>query len=126
MRDLRADLAQSQPGATILEVNGFLIRGSGLVDDIMLLNDFSFPTTTTSVTSDQEEYCSTDPQLLLNGTPPEEGTMNIVIPAGSLPQDSLSYEDAQDGTPTGGTYTMILPEGHELVTFMTTVVEVVL
>ena len=75
-----------------------MIRGSGLVDDIMLLNEFSSPTTTTSVTSDRDEYCSTDPQLQLNGTPPEEGTMRIVIPAGSLPQDSLSYEDAQDGT----------------------------
>ena len=30
----------AQPGATILEVNGFLIRGSGRVDDIMLHGEF--------------------------------------------------------------------------------------
>ena len=34
MSDLRADLADAQPGVTILEVNGFLIRGSGRVDEI--------------------------------------------------------------------------------------------
>ena len=37
-RDLEADLADAQRGVNILEVNGFLIRGSGKVDDIMLLN----------------------------------------------------------------------------------------
>jgi len=37
-RDLQADLADAQRGARILEVNGFLIRGSGKVDDIILLN----------------------------------------------------------------------------------------
>ena len=36
VRDLQADLADAQPGVTILEVNGFLIRGSGRVDDIKL------------------------------------------------------------------------------------------
>jgi hypothetical protein len=34
VRDLRADLAEAQPGLTILEVKGFLIRGSGRVDEI--------------------------------------------------------------------------------------------
>ena len=38
VRDLQADLEGAQPGVTILEVNGFLIRGSGMLDDIMLLN----------------------------------------------------------------------------------------
>ena len=33
-RDLQADLAQFQPGNTITAINGLLIRGSGLVDDI--------------------------------------------------------------------------------------------
>jgi hypothetical protein len=37
VRDLQADLKVAQPGVTILEVNGFLIRGSGRVDDIALL-----------------------------------------------------------------------------------------
>jgi hypothetical protein len=35
-RDLQADLEASQPGVDILEVNAFLIRGSGRVDDILL------------------------------------------------------------------------------------------
>jgi chitodextrinase len=38
VRDLLADLQEAQPGVTILEVNGFLIRGSGRVDDIKLSN----------------------------------------------------------------------------------------
>jgi len=37
MRDLQADLEEVQPGVVIQEVNGFLIRGSGRVDDIKLL-----------------------------------------------------------------------------------------
>ena len=36
VRDLQADLEGAQPGVTITEVNGFLIRGSGMVDDIRL------------------------------------------------------------------------------------------
>jgi len=36
VRDLQADLDEAQPGEKILEVNGFLIRGSGRVDDIAL------------------------------------------------------------------------------------------
>jgi len=35
-RDLRADLQAAQPGVNILEVNGFLISGSGSVDNILL------------------------------------------------------------------------------------------
>ncbi len=39
VRDLQADLSLAQPGVVILEVNGLLIRGSGRVDDVMLLNE---------------------------------------------------------------------------------------
>lgn len=35
-RDLQADLAEAQPGVSILEVNGFLVRGNGRLDDIRL------------------------------------------------------------------------------------------
>ncbi len=38
VRDLQADLGEAQPGVTILTVNGFLIRGSGMLDDIRPLN----------------------------------------------------------------------------------------
>jgi hypothetical protein len=34
--DLQADLEDAQPGIKILEVNGFLLRGNGMVDDIKL------------------------------------------------------------------------------------------
>ncbi len=40
VRDLQADLENAQPGAMLLEVNGFLIRGSGRVDDIKLHGEF--------------------------------------------------------------------------------------
>jgi hypothetical protein len=36
IRDLQSDVDEAQPGIRILEVNGFLIRGSGRVDDIEL------------------------------------------------------------------------------------------
>jgi hypothetical protein len=35
--DLQADLTEAQPGVTITEVNGFLVRGSGRIDDVKLL-----------------------------------------------------------------------------------------
>ncbi len=37
VRDLQADVQTAQPGVKILEVNGFLIRGSGKIDAIKLL-----------------------------------------------------------------------------------------
>ncbi len=37
-RDLQTDLEEAQPGVSILEVNGFVFRGSGKVDDIQLLS----------------------------------------------------------------------------------------
>jgi hypothetical protein len=37
-RDLQSDLEAAQPGVSILEVNGFLLQGSGKVDDIQLLS----------------------------------------------------------------------------------------
>ncbi|MDF1539463.1 MAG: hypothetical protein P1Q69_11235 [Candidatus Thorarchaeota archaeon] len=40
-RDLLADLQQAQPSVTINDVNAFLIRGSGYVDDIKLLSYLS-------------------------------------------------------------------------------------
>ena len=40
VRDVQADLLEAQPSAQLLEVNGFLIRGSGSIDDIKLHNQF--------------------------------------------------------------------------------------
>ncbi|MFH0726574.1 MAG: fibronectin type III domain-containing protein [Pseudomonadota bacterium] len=36
-RDLQGDLEEAQPGVKILEVNGMIIRGSGMVDDVKLV-----------------------------------------------------------------------------------------
>ncbi len=38
VRDLQADLTKAQPGVTILKVNAFSVRGSGLIDDVKLKN----------------------------------------------------------------------------------------
>ncbi len=114
IRDLRADLAQSQPGVTIIEVNGFLIRGSGMVDDIALLNYFPTATTTTSVRPNQGDYCSPDPDLVLDGAVPEEGTRNITIPASALPQNSIAYENAQDGSTDRWTIYDNVPAGAQI------------
>lgn len=46
VRDLQADLEQAQPGEKILEVNAFLIRGSGRIDDIKLHNILPGPVDT--------------------------------------------------------------------------------
>ncbi|MHC5076951.1 MAG: discoidin domain-containing protein, partial [Planctomycetota bacterium] len=123
VRDLRADLAQSQPGATILEVNGFLIRGSGMVDNIMLLNDSPSSTTTIPITPQEGEYCSTDPDLVLDDTTPEEGNMRVALSANALPQDSITQEDGEDGTtdrwyvydntPSGGEITNVFDSGRQ-------------
>ena len=40
-RDLQPDLEEAQPGNTIIQVNGFYVRGSGMVDDIKLANSIS-------------------------------------------------------------------------------------
>ncbi len=36
-RDLQRDLETAQPGVELLEVNGFLIRGNGRVDDVIMI-----------------------------------------------------------------------------------------
>ncbi len=57
-RDLQADLSAAQPGVSIIEVNAFLIRGSGLVNDVQLLD--TMPTLPgTIVLSDGEDGSAT-------------------------------------------------------------------
>ena len=47
-RDLKSDLDEAQPSNTLLAVNGFYIRGSGIIDDVKLLQSIpiyeNFPT----------------------------------------------------------------------------------
>lgn len=39
VRDLQKDIRKAQPTVIIAEVNGFLIRGNGRVDDIQLIRN---------------------------------------------------------------------------------------
>ncbi len=48
-RDLEADLARYEPGNELLAVDAFLVRGSGLVDDIELISAGGTPDTTPPV-----------------------------------------------------------------------------
>ena len=66
IQDLQADLAEVQPDVVITEVNGFLIRGSGLVDDISLHAEMPVLQDSDSdgITDDDEiSICGTDPNL---------------------------------------------------------------
>lgn len=38
-RDLQYDLSRVEPGVTILEIDGFVVRGSGRIDDVMVLDE---------------------------------------------------------------------------------------
>ncbi len=60
-RDLEADLQAYEPGNDLLAVNAFMIRGSGMVDDIELLSGGEVPDTT-------------PPVITLNGLNPMEVT----------------------------------------------------
>ena len=108
VRDLQADLSRAQPNTKILEVNGFLVRGSGEIDDIRL-----------HTPSDEDgDGLDLQQELILYGTDPlhsdtdRDGfTDGMEISAGSDPTqvDSVPidpsvptvYEDAEDGTLSG-------------------------
>ncbi len=76
VRDLQADLAVAQPGVTILEVNGFLIRGSGKVDDIKLITqeDTIYPSLSLTLF---DSDTSGEGNMYVNGNGP------IPLPAGN-------------------------------------------
>ena len=59
-RDLRADLQEAQPGNDIVSVEAFLIRGSGLIDDIITLTEGSTPSNNAPVAVDDPNV-TTDP-----------------------------------------------------------------
>ncbi|MHC4676247.1 MAG: hypothetical protein ACYTBZ_27460, partial [Planctomycetota bacterium] len=64
-RDLQADLEDAQPGESILEVNSFMIRGSGRVDDILLKLTESWDTDEDSITDFVEvNIYGTDPNQI--------------------------------------------------------------
>ncbi len=87
-RDLQVDLAKAEPGVTILEVNAFLIRGSGLVDDIELI-------------SDGEVADTIVPVITLNGSNPMDITQggNFTDPGATATDDT---DETVTVTPTGG------------------------
>jgi len=83
-RDLEADLKEYEPDNSITTVNGFLVRGSGMIDDIALLKDVN-----TTLASD-------------NNAPIAVAGENQTIPFGSTVSldANLSTTDSLDGNLT--------------------------
>ena len=75
-RDLQADLEEYEPGNQILSVNGFLIRGSGRVDNIALL-DAMPPVPTEIIYEDAEDGVTTGWEVYDNT--PVGATINNII-----------------------------------------------
>lgn len=91
-RDLKADLKAGQPSLTLLSVNGFLMRGSGKLDDITLQQaPFSPPTITAFYAYATDVLWGNAVGLVVNATPAIAG-------------DALTYQwTASAGTLTGAT-----------------------
>ncbi len=61
-RNIAADLENAQPGNSLIAVNGFYIRGSGQVDNILLTNDNSgIDSDRDGLTDDDEATWASDP-----------------------------------------------------------------
>jgi hypothetical protein len=119
VRDLQADLNQAQPGVVILEVNGFLIRGSGMVDDIIMLSDpASGGGFSTTIEAEDMSYHANGAQagdfwnLWSNGTMsdeihlPADGSYRFVITAKATLANAVGAETELliDGEPVGTVY----------------------
>ncbi|MGA1841312.1 MAG: Ig-like domain-containing protein, partial [bacterium] len=83
-RNLQADLEEAQPGASILEVNGFMVYGSGRVDDIILCKDTS---------ADSGDIPSNSPPIADNKSliTDEDTAINITLTGTDTDLDPLSY-----------------------------------
>ena len=108
VRDLQVDLNRAQPDAIILEVNAFLIRGSGKIDDIKLHdrsdtdNDGLVLQQETMITATDPFHPDTDNDGYSDGDEISAGSDPLdcaSIPPG--PNEPTIYEDAEDGSTTG-------------------------
>lgn len=114
-RDLQADLTEAEPGNTLLEVNWFLMRGSGSVDDIAMFSTFpSLDSDSDGISDHDEVYVyktdmfnqDTDgdgindgAELLMWGTawdgdPDGDGIINLL----DYDSDNDGYSDGQEQT----------------------------
>jgi hypothetical protein len=91
LRDLRADLEEAQPGVEIFEVSGFLIRGSGRVDDIRLLS--SMPP---AVYEDGEDG-TTEGWSVYDDSPAGAEVLNVYDPVRQGQVIELVGTDTQNG-----------------------------
>ncbi|PQP33281.1 hypothetical protein C6A36_00015 [Desulfobacteraceae bacterium SEEP-SAG10] len=92
-RDLQADLEEGQPGVSILEVNGFLIRGSGSVDDIGLMD-------TMLINQDTDSDGITDfNETNIYGTDPNKADTDEdgIIDGDELSYWGLNWDEDYDG-----------------------------
>jgi predicted secreted protein len=76
-RDLQADLENGQPGVQIIEVNGFLIRGSGKVDDIKLLDTMPIATLNNDRVYENAEDGTIDGWFIYDKTPAGASIFNV-------------------------------------------------
>lgn len=90
-RDLQADLNKAQSGVRITEVNGFLIRGGGRVDNITLSAGGVSPVTVPSDTNDGEGS---------NSDTSSDSDVSTVAPV-SVPTPSVSTTNGERGGASG-------------------------
>jgi hypothetical protein len=82
---LQADLEEAQPGVNILEVNGFMVYGSGRVDDIVLCNTLNTDTNDIPVNSPP----IADNKSIITA---EDTPINITLTATDTQLDPLAYK----------------------------------
>jgi len=107
-RDLQADLNDAQPGVTIQSVEGFLIRGSGYVDDIKLHGSSTLDTQAPSVPQNLSATAVSTSQINLSW---DASTDNVAVTGYRIfrngsqltSTNSTSYNDT--GLTAGTTYT---------------------
>ena len=115
IRDLQSDLSGAQPEVQILAVNGFLVRGSGAVDDIKLHKNLpeGMDRDLDGIPNANEiVYYGTDPMLMdtdLDGV--DDGTeLNYWFEAWNLDPDGDGKINILDEDADGDGY----PDGEEL------------
>jgi len=121
VRDLQADLEAAHPGESIIEVNGFRIRGSGRVDDIKLLSDIpaswdsdgdGLPDTIELISGSNLYDADTDDDGLVDGNAGSEDlNVNGILDPGET--DPLNPDTDGDGIYDGTEKGLTQPETED-------------